>query len=161
MFPLRPEFVPPDGKAAWVVKQCWINTGYRLHIIAEAITAAIDWGGQAVEWILRFGVIYCTLALMCFANMLDCIWIMGLIRSCDGNITGKTIIEPRYILWFYSILKYGSRATWIIFCLNSHSDGTHSLQRIHWWASDVMLHFSKSVQMKKLTDIYLGWLEGE
>ncbi len=31
-----------------------------------------------------------------------------------------------------------------ISCLDSHSDGTHSLQSIHWWASDVMLHFSKS-----------------
>ncbi len=28
-------------------------------------------------------------------------------------------------------------------------DGTHSLQRIHWWASDVMLNFTKPVQMKK------------
>ncbi len=26
-----------------------------------------------------------------------------------------------------------------ISCLNSHFDGTHSLQRIHWWASDVKL----------------------
>ncbi len=33
----------------------------------------------------------------------------------------------------------------LIICLDSHSDGTHSLQRIHWWASDVMLNFSKSV----------------
>ncbi len=31
-----------------------------------------------------------------------------------------------------------------ISCLDSHSDGTHSLQRIHWWASDGMPHFSKS-----------------
>ncbi len=31
-----------------------------------------------------------------------------------------------------------------ISCLDSHSDGTHSLQIIHWWASDGMLHFSKS-----------------
>ncbi len=30
-----------------------------------------------------------------------------------------------------------------ISCLDSHSDGTHSLQRIHWRASDVMLNFSK------------------
>ncbi len=37
MFPLRHEFVPPDGKAAWVMRECWINTWYRLHIIAEAI----------------------------------------------------------------------------------------------------------------------------
>ncbi len=31
-----------------------------------------------------------------------------------------------------------------ISCLDSHSNGTHSLQSIHWWARDVMLHFSKS-----------------
>ncbi len=30
-------------------------------------------------------------------------------------------------------------------------DGTHSLQRIYWWASDVMLNFSKSAPMKKQT----------
>ncbi len=36
-----------------------------------------------------------------------------------------------------------------ISCLDSHSDGTHSVQRIHWWATDAMLHFSKSVLMKK------------
>ncbi len=45
-----------------------------------------------------------------------------------------------------------------ISCLDSHSDGTHSLQRIHWWASDVMLNFSKSVLMKKQTHLHLGWL---
>ncbi len=39
-----------------------------------------------------------------------------------------------------------------ISCLDSHSDGTHSLQRIHWW-SDVMLDSSKSVLMKKQTDL--------
>ncbi len=37
-----------------------------------------------------------------------------------------------------------------ISCLGSHSDGTHSLQRIYWWASDVMIHFSKS-------DEEIGW----
>ncbi len=36
-----------------------------------------------------------------------------------------------------------------ISCLDFHSDGTHSLQRIHWWESDVMLTFSKSVLMEK------------
>ncbi len=35
-----------------------------------------------------------------------------------------------------------------ISCLGSHSDGTHSLQRIHWRASDLMLYLSKSVLMK-------------
>ncbi len=42
---------------------------------------------------------------------------------------------------------------WIILMFLSavdYFDGTHSLQRIHWWASDVMLHFSKSVLMDGL-----------
>ncbi len=43
----------------------------------------------------------------------------------------------------------------LISCLDSHSDGTHSLRRIHWWASDVMLHFSKSVLMKKQTHLLI------
>ncbi len=41
-----------------------------------------------------------------------------------------------------------------ISCLDSHSDGTHSLQSIHWWASDVMLNLSKSIPMKKQTRIH-------
>ncbi len=32
----------------------------------------------------------------------------------------------------------------LIICLDSHSDGTHSLQSIHCWTSDGRLHFSKS-----------------
>ncbi len=48
-----------------------------------------------------------------------------------------------------------------ISCLDSHSDGTHSLQRVHWWSSDVMLNFSKSVPMKKQTHLYLVWPEDE
>ncbi len=42
---------------------------------------------------------------------------------------------------------------------DSHSDGTHSLQRICWRASDVILHFSKSVPIKKQTHLHLGWPE--
>ncbi len=44
-----------------------------------------------------------------------------------------------------------------IICLDSRSDGTHSLQRIHCWASDVMLHFSKPALMKKQTNLHFGW----
>ncbi len=47
-----------------------------------------------------------------------------------------------------------------ISCLESHSDGTHSLQRIHCNA-DVMLDFFKYVQMKKQTHLHIGWPEGE
>ncbi len=38
-----------------------------------------------------------------------------------------------------------------ISCSDSRSDGNHSLQRIHWWARDVMLNCTKSVLMKKQT----------
>lgn len=90
-----------------VLDQYWVQTTY------------YSWSYNCCYWLRRAGcgmnsevwshLLY-TLALMCFANMLDCIWITGLISSCDGNIMRKTIIEPR---WFYSILKY-SRAIWII-----------------------------------------------
>ncbi len=46
-----------------------------------------------------------------------------------------------------------------ISCLNSHSNGTHSLQRIHLEASDVMLNFSNSFLIRKQTNLYLGWPE--
>ncbi len=46
-----------------------------------------------------------------------------------------------------------------ISCLDSHSDGTHSLQMNT--ASDVMQHFSKSVLLKKQTHLHLGWPEAE
>ncbi len=35
-----------------------------------------------------------------------------------------------YYLWI--------TVTVFISCLDSHSDGTHSLQRVHWWTSDVI-----------------------
>ncbi len=44
-----------------------------------------------------------------------------------------------------------------ISCLDSYSDGTHSLQRIQLWESDAMLHFFKSILMKKQTHLQLGW----
>ncbi len=46
---------------------------------------------------------------------------------------------------------------WIIvmFLSDSHSDGTHSLQSIHCWDSDVMLDFSKSDEE---TNSSLSWM---
>ncbi len=41
--------------------------------------------------------------------------------------------------------------------MNSHSGGTHSLHRIHWWVSDAMLNFFKSLWMKKQTHLNLEW----
>ncbi len=45
--------------------------------------------------------------------------------------------------------------------LGLSTDGTHSLQRIHWWASDVILNFPKSLLMRKQTYLHPGWPEDE
>ncbi len=44
-----------------------------------------------------------------------------------------------------------------ISCLDSHSDGTHSLQRIHCWASDVMLHLSDKETNSSTSWMAWGW----
>ncbi len=62
----------------------------------------------------------------------------------------------------------------VIYCdvfisLDSHSDGTHSLQRIHWWASDEMLNFPKSVQSSSKNALWVclcgylvsGWISSK
>ncbi len=53
-----------------------------------------------------------------------------------------------HIFWLLKMLTDGLEwcgLLWcFISCLDSHSDGTHSLQSIHWWKSAIMLHFSKS-----------------
>ncbi len=65
-------------------------------------------------------------------------------------------------LWIKTSAKWlNVNVNVFISCLDSHSDGTRSLQRIHWWASDAMLHFSKSVMLKKQIHLYLGRPEGE
>lgn len=84
---LRQEFVPADGNTAWVMKQRWINTGYK--------TTYYSWSHNCCYWLgcrlwnEYWGVFYCILALMCFANILGCICIVGLIRSCDKNTLVK------------------------------------------------------------------------
>ncbi len=53
-------------------------------------------------------------------------------------------------MWLDFDVRENSRWTFFFFDTKSkNSDGTHSLQRIHRWASDAVLHFSKSVFMKK------------
>ncbi len=73
--------------------------------------------------------------------------------------TGGTIImDYRLIFWTGLHVEY---CDVFISCLDSHSDGTHSLQMIHCWASDVVQNFSKSGLTKKQTHLHLGWPESE
>ncbi len=45
----------------------------------------------------------------------------------------------------------------IISCLDSHSDGTHSLQSIHCWASDGMTHVPKSDEEINSSTSWTAW----
>ncbi len=76
----------------------------------------------------------------------------------------KQLFEDKItLLWIWSGVDY---CDVFISCLDSHSDGTHSLQSIHWWVSDVMLQFSKSVPTNKQTFWVKcsfnmpGWVQG-
>ncbi len=79
-------------------------------------------------------------------------------------IGGSNVTDRGLILAGSNGLKCGFFVNYcdiFISFLDSHSNGTHSLQRIIWWASDVMLNFSKSILMKKQTHIYLVWPESK
>ncbi len=63
-------------------------------------------------------------------------------------------LKTSWWIWFLQIQLFPSQDNnWcqllvdyvFISCLDFHSDATHSLQMIHWWASDVMLNFSRAV----------------
>ncbi len=74
----------------------------------------------------------------------------------DSFVTNTQLFTSQDVnRWMWDVWITCGFCDVFISCLDSHSDGTHSLQRIHWWASDVMLHFSKSVQMKKKNLIYI------
>ncbi len=71
----------------------------------------------------------------------------------DLFLTNIQLYASQDVNWWTGVmlilLDYCDAFNAFIICLDSHSDGTHSLQRIHCWASDVMLNFSKSVQIKQ------------
>ncbi len=67
------------------------------------------------------------------------------------NLLNKNmnIFTSQDINWWAEVVCVMNYCGVFISCLDSHSDGTHSPQRNHLWASDVMLQFSKSIPMKK------------
>ncbi len=73
----------------------------------------------------------------------------------DLFIINMQLFDSQDVHWLTGVV-------WIIVMFLSAvwtSGGTHSLQRIHQWASDAMLNFSKSLQMKKQTHLHLEWVE--
>ncbi len=80
----------------------------------------------------------------------NCLW-----QTCSSS-HHKTLIDE--LEWCGLLVDY---CDVFISCLDSHSDGTHSLQRIHWWASDCNDAFLQICSMKKKTHIQIGWTEIE
>ncbi len=56
----------------------------------------------------------------------------------DVFFTNMQLLSSQDVNWWTGVV-------WIIvmFLVDTDSDGTHSLQSIHWWDTDAMLHFSK------------------
>ncbi len=82
------------------------------------------------------------------------------ILMMDLFLTNMQLFVSQDVNWWTGVVWISCVLLWcFISCLDSHSDGTHSLQMMHWCPSDVMLHFSKSVLMKKnnsSTSLFLG-----
>ncbi len=76
----------------------------------------------------------------------------------DLFLTNTQFFSSQYINWWLEwcgiLVDY---CDVFISCLVSHSDGTHSLQRIHWWVTDAMLHFSKPAEETISSTSYKAW----
>ncbi len=79
-----------------------------------------------------------------------CTWIVS--HACELGYTCASRLLRELLMRSFCLHSFA-----LISCLDSHSDGTYSLQRICWWASDVMLNFSKFVLMKKQTTSWVAW----
>ncbi len=76
----------------------------------------------------------------------------------DFFIIHMQLLTSQNINWWTGFVLLVNYCDICISCLDSHCDGTHSLQMIHWWTSDMMLNFSKSFSMKKQINLHLGCL---
>ncbi len=78
-------------------------------------------------------------------------WWICFLQTCSFSLHKMLIDE---LEWCGLLVDY---CDVFISCLDSHSDGTHSLQRIHQWASDVILHFSKSDEETNSSTSQIPW----
>ncbi len=74
-------------------------------------------------------------------------WWICFLQTCSFSLH-NTLLDGLLLVYYCDV---------IIRCLDSNSDGTHSLQSIHWWASDVMLHFSKSDEETNSSTSWMTW----
>ncbi len=67
-------------------------------------------------------------------------------------LTNMQLLSSPDVNWWSGVM-------WIIvmFLSDSHSDGTHSLQSIHCWDTDAVLHFSKSDEESNSSTSCMTW----
>ncbi len=77
------------------------------------------------------------------------------VKTTDLFLTNTQLLSSQDVNWWTGVV-------WIIVMFLSavwtHSDGTHSLQRIHWWASDTFLQICSDEETNSsLSWVTLGW----
>ncbi len=60
------------------------------------------------------------------------------------------------VVWCWLLEDY-LRIIVLFLSADTYSDGTHSLQSIHWWASDGMLHFYKPDEETNSSTSWMVW----
>ncbi len=65
-------------------------------------------------------------------------------------------LKDGFVSYKHASFRFRTIICGLLWCL--YSDGTHSLQSIHFWDTDAETHFSKSVLMKKQTCLILDGL---
>ncbi len=69
------------------------------------------------------------------------------------------VFTSQYINGWTGVVWITCGPLWCFYQLFGLSDGTHSLQRIHRWASGIMLNLAKTFLIKKQTHLHLEWPE--
>ncbi len=79
--------------------------------------------------------------------IMDYIWVKNVLM-----LDLFQLLSSQYANWWTGVV-------WIIvmFLSDSHSDGTHSLQSIHCWDTDAVIHFSKSDEETNSSSSWMAW----
>ncbi len=164
----------------------WImNTDFGQKHINDGFASYKHTASQDVNW--WTGVVWITCRLL-HSLIISIQWLsssLGLLSTCSwcvGGVLGhygcRRIIQVDAAHWWWmrrsppliyvKHFEYPKKRYidvtnyyyYVVFisCLDSHSDGTHSLQRIHCWASEGMLHFSKSDKETNSSCMNWGWV---
>ncbi len=137
------------GEKCAQIKQClWVKTALNKYVGGfwrQRIT-----GDGLFQWWKR----YYGFKLLCFLTKSN-----GLkLKHLNDGFSCKHAAFGFTRRWLIDGLEWcGLLVNVLIRCLDSHSDGTHSLQSIHCWSSEGLLHFSKSDEERNSSTSCMAW----